>query len=111
MADREPESRGDWRPGEVVRAARRHSGLTLAELGARTGYSAAQVSRYERGVTPLTDIGVLRLFTSALEIPPDAVRQRISEFAEFSAISRHKPHQKRISFPGSTSPARHAGQG
>jgi transcriptional regulator with XRE-family HTH domain len=73
MADVDRELAEGWRPGEVVRAARRRSGLTLAELGARTGYSAAQVSRYERGVTPLTDVGVLRLFASALDIPPPAL--------------------------------------
>jgi transcriptional regulator with XRE-family HTH domain len=66
---REPAS--GWRPGEVVRAARHRSGLTLTELGARTGYSAAQVSRYERGITPLTDVTVLRRFARALVIPPD----------------------------------------
>ena len=58
------------RPGEVVRAARVRSGLTLAELGGRTGYSAAQVSRYERGVTPMTDVAVLRRFARALAIDP-----------------------------------------
>jgi transcriptional regulator with XRE-family HTH domain len=62
----EPDPR---RPGEVVRTARVRSGLTLAELGNRTGYSAAQVSRYERGVPPLTDVTVLRLFARALAIP------------------------------------------
>jgi transcriptional regulator with XRE-family HTH domain len=54
----------------VVRAARVRGGLTLAELGDRTGYSAAQVSRYERGVTPLRDVSVLRRFARALAIPP-----------------------------------------
>ena len=58
------------RPGEVVRAARLGNGLTLAELGNRTGYSAAQVSRYERGVTPLRDVSVLRRFGRALAISP-----------------------------------------
>jgi transcriptional regulator with XRE-family HTH domain len=58
------------RPGEIVRAARLRSGLTLAELGNRTGYSAAQVSRYERGVTPLRDVSVLRRFARALAISP-----------------------------------------
>ena len=61
---------GVRRPGEVVRTARLRSGLTLAELGNRTGYSAAQVSRYERGVTPLTDVTVLRRFARALAISP-----------------------------------------
>jgi transcriptional regulator with XRE-family HTH domain len=61
---------GVRRPGEVVRTARVRSGLTLAELGNRTGYSAAQVSRYERGVTPLTNVTVLRRFARALAISP-----------------------------------------
>lgn len=61
---------GGQRPGEAVRAARNRNGLTLAELGMLTGYSAAQVSRYERGITPLTDIEVLRRFARALAIPP-----------------------------------------
>jgi transcriptional regulator with XRE-family HTH domain len=56
--------------GAVVRGARTAQGLTLAELGKRTGYSAAQVSRYERGLAPLTDIAVLRRFADALEIAP-----------------------------------------
>jgi len=45
-------------------------GLSLAELGARVGYSAAQVSRYERGIAPLTDITLLRRFAAALGLPP-----------------------------------------
>jgi hypothetical protein len=61
---------GGQRPGQVVRTARLRSGLTLAGLGALTGYSAAQVSRYERGVTPLTDVAVLRGFARALAIEP-----------------------------------------
>jgi hypothetical protein len=66
-----------------VRTARLRSGLTLAELGDRTGYSAAQVSRYERGVTPLTDVAVLRRFARALAISPGelglaAVPSRVS---------------------------------
>lgn len=53
-----------------MRAARLQNGLTLAALGALTGYSAAQVSRYERGITPLADVAVLRRFAQALAIPP-----------------------------------------
>jgi transcriptional regulator with XRE-family HTH domain len=56
--------------GAIVRSARLAEGLTLAELGQRTGYSAAQVSRFERGLAPLGDITVLRLFADALAIPP-----------------------------------------
>lgn len=58
------------RPGIIVRKTRTSQGLTLAELGERVGYSAAQVSRYERGIAPLTDVVVLRRFASALAIPP-----------------------------------------
>jgi len=32
-------------PGTTIRCARRAVGLTLAELGARCGYSASQISR------------------------------------------------------------------
>jgi transcriptional regulator with XRE-family HTH domain len=58
--------------GAIVRAARLAAGLTLAELGRRCGYSASQVSRYERGVQPLTDITLLRRFSQVLAIPPQA---------------------------------------
>lgn len=57
-------------PGTLVRATRVARGLSLAELGMRVGYSASQMSRYERGLTPLTDITVLRRFADALGIPP-----------------------------------------
>jgi transcriptional regulator with XRE-family HTH domain len=50
--------------------ARLAAHLTLAELGQRCGYSAAQISRYERGVQPLTDITLPRRFAAALGIPP-----------------------------------------
>ncbi|MFF2065142.1 helix-turn-helix domain-containing protein [Streptomyces sp. NPDC058200] len=54
------------RPGASDPAAK---GLTLTELGVLTGYSAAQVSRYERGISPMTDVDVLRRFADALELP------------------------------------------
>ncbi|MFD8509683.1 helix-turn-helix domain-containing protein [Streptomyces antimycoticus] len=57
-------------PGALVRRARKQRGLTLCQLGAMTGYSAAQVSRLERGRSALTDIAVLRRFANALDIPP-----------------------------------------
>jgi len=56
--------------GAIVRAARLAAGLTLAELGQRCGYSASQISRYERGIQRLTDITLLRRFAEALAIPP-----------------------------------------
>ena len=58
------------RPGLMVRAARKACGMSLAQLGQRTGYSPSQVSRFERGITPMTDIGVLKRFAAALSIPP-----------------------------------------
>lgn len=59
--------------GAVVRGARTAQGVTLAELGRRTGYSPAQVSRYERGLAPLTDITLLRRFAAALGISPQVL--------------------------------------
>lgn len=56
--------------GDVVRRARRRLGLTLVQLGELAGYSAAQVSRYERGISPLTDVNVLWRFARALGIAP-----------------------------------------
>lgn len=56
--------------GAVVRSARQAQGLTLADLGQRTGYSISQISRYERGVAPLIDTTVLRRFAAALGLPP-----------------------------------------
>ncbi|MFI1585306.1 helix-turn-helix domain-containing protein [Embleya sp. NPDC020630] len=55
--------------GMRVRQARVARAWTLAELGRRAGYSAAQVSRYERGLAPLTHVTVIRRFTPALELP------------------------------------------
>jgi transcriptional regulator with XRE-family HTH domain len=67
-------ARADRQPGQhagaIVRAARLAGGLTLAQLGQRCGYSASQISRYERGVQPLTDIILLRRFAAELAIPP-----------------------------------------
>ena len=59
--------------GAIVRAARLTAGLTLAELGQRCGYSASAISRYERGIQPLTDITLLRRFAIALAIPPHSL--------------------------------------
>jgi transcriptional regulator with XRE-family HTH domain len=55
--------------GSIVRSARLRAGLTLAELGDLCGYSASQVSRYERGVQQLTDVKLLRRFAKVLAIP------------------------------------------
>ena len=58
-------------PGAIVRGARMAQGLSLEQFGARVGYSASQLSRYERGIAPLTDITVLRRFADALGLPPE----------------------------------------
>jgi transcriptional regulator with XRE-family HTH domain len=57
--------------GVIVRDVRRAQGLTQAELGRRTGYSAAQVSRYERGIAAFT-VAVLHRFAAALTVSPQA---------------------------------------
>jgi transcriptional regulator with XRE-family HTH domain len=58
--------------GSVVRQARLAAGLTQAQLGQRTSYSAATISRFETGCRSLTDVDVLRAFAAALAIPPAA---------------------------------------
>jgi transcriptional regulator with XRE-family HTH domain len=63
----------DLGAGAIVRAARLAAGMTLADLGQRCGYSASQISRYERGVQPLTDITLLRRFARVLAIPPQVL--------------------------------------
>ncbi|MCX5336854.1 helix-turn-helix domain-containing protein [Streptomyces sp. NBC_00140] len=60
-------------PGQLIRQTRQAKGLTLAQLGTLTGYSGAQVSRYERGISPMTDVAVLRRFADALELPHQAL--------------------------------------
>jgi transcriptional regulator with XRE-family HTH domain len=59
------------RRGEVLRLARHAAGLRQADLGARSGYSAATISRFETGRRPLSDLGILRGFCDVLAIPPE----------------------------------------
>ncbi|TDC12998.1 helix-turn-helix domain-containing protein, partial [Actinomadura bangladeshensis] len=56
--------------GQIVRAARQARQMRLVDLGEMCGYSAAQISRLERGQTPLTDITLLRTLAEILDIPP-----------------------------------------
>lgn len=56
--------------GVLVRLARVAAGLTLVQAGQRLGYSAATLSRIERGRQPLRDIALLRQVAEALAIPP-----------------------------------------
>ena len=73
--------------GAIVRTNRQAQGLTLVQLGHRAGFSASQVSRYERGVALLTDVAVLRRFATALALPP----QTFGLLPETSpASSRHQ---------------------
>ncbi|MGW1199152.1 helix-turn-helix domain-containing protein [Streptomyces sp. NPDC002536] len=70
----QPVPAADGSPGELVRQTRKRQGLTLVQLGRLTGYSAAQVSRYERGISPLTDVTVLRRFADAPRPPATGPR-------------------------------------
>ncbi len=73
---------GDY--GSVIKFARLAMGLTQGQAGELVGYSAASVSRYETGVTRLTDVATLREFARVLGVPAaclglsesDAVRRR-----------------------------------
>ncbi|WP_239098104.1 helix-turn-helix domain-containing protein [Micromonospora qiuiae] len=60
---------GDY--GSLLRVARTAARLTLSEAGERCGYSAATLSRIERGKQRLTDVTVLRRLAAAFDIPPE----------------------------------------
>ncbi|WP_203994556.1 helix-turn-helix domain-containing protein [Micromonospora lutea] len=60
---------GDF--GTLLRIARTAARLTLAEAGQRCGYSAATLSRIERGRQRLTDVTVLRRLAAIFDIPPE----------------------------------------
>jgi transcriptional regulator with XRE-family HTH domain len=72
-ADTTTAAAGAGLPGPIVRRARQAAGLTLAQLGARCGYSASTVSRLERGKQPLRDVVVLATIADALHIPPEVL--------------------------------------
>ncbi|MEV7866138.1 helix-turn-helix transcriptional regulator [Streptomyces sp. NPDC088124] len=57
-------------PGAVVRLARRAAELTQTQLGQATGYTAASVSRMERGKQPMRDMRLLTRIADVLNIPP-----------------------------------------
>ncbi|MEU7316305.1 helix-turn-helix transcriptional regulator [Streptomyces sp. NPDC007083] len=61
-------SREHLAPGQLIRVIRREQGVTLEQLGQKTGYSAAQLSRLERGISPMT-VDAFRAFADALDIP------------------------------------------
>ncbi|MFG2169486.1 helix-turn-helix domain-containing protein [Micromonospora chersina] len=60
---------GDF--GTLLRVARTAARLTLCEAGRRCGYSAATLSRIERGRQRLTDVTVLRRLAAVFDIPPE----------------------------------------
>jgi transcriptional regulator with XRE-family HTH domain len=61
-------SASDQRLGECVRLLRQHMGLSLQELGRRTGLSIGMISQLERGLaTP--SLRTLRLLSLALQVP------------------------------------------
>ncbi|GAA3603490.1 hypothetical protein GCM10022223_18920 [Kineosporia mesophila] len=72
----------------MVRRARLGRRLTQAQLGQLTGYSSAQVSRYERGISPLTDVDVLRRFCTALDIPVAEVGLAEAVSEQYSMAAR-----------------------
>jgi transcriptional regulator with XRE-family HTH domain len=78
--------------GAIVRIVRRAQAMTLAQLGARCGYSASQISRYERGLTALTDITVLHRFATALDISPATfgLATRANDSPDATS-TRHRP--------------------
>lgn len=90
----------DLAPGAIVRRVRQARGLTLAELGARAGYSASQVSRFERGLAPMTDITVLRRFADALAISPRPSASPHSRPATISDTATRSARRARaLAFP------------
>ncbi|MFD4210242.1 helix-turn-helix domain-containing protein [Micromonospora tulbaghiae] len=60
---------GDF--GTLLRVARTAARLTLCEAGRRCGYSAATLSRIERGKQRLSDVTVLRRLAAVFDIPPE----------------------------------------
>lgn len=56
--------------GAIVRLARRAADITLADLGKQVGYTAASLSRMERGKQPMRDVLLLQHLAAYLDIPP-----------------------------------------
>ena len=86
---------GTAKAGAIVRAARQAAGLTLADLGRRCGYSPSQLSRYERGIQPLTDITLLRRFADMLAIPPHTLGLASAQETPrhtAQSLEDHRPH-------------------
>lgn len=54
--------------GERIRQVRQQRGLTMSELGAKVGLTAAAISRYELGQRKLS-FGAITQIADALEVP------------------------------------------
>ncbi|MEX1158468.1 MAG: helix-turn-helix transcriptional regulator, partial [Thermomicrobiales bacterium] len=67
----------DERPdfGDLLRHARRATGLTQEELAERAGLSARGISDLERGVVHAPHRDTLELLADALDLSPDERRQ------------------------------------
>lgn len=57
--------RSDWDAGRLLRAARRHAGLTQRELARRAGTSQSVVARVEQGRTDPSTATLARLLAAA----------------------------------------------
>ncbi len=79
--------------GAIVRLARRAADITLAELGRSVGYTAASLSRMERGKQPMRDVLLLQRIASALDIPPHLLGLAPRhEKARPQGCTPHHPH-------------------
>ncbi|MFI8346502.1 helix-turn-helix domain-containing protein [Streptomyces sp. NPDC085596] len=94
-AMREALGRGDV--GAIVRLARRAADITLDELGRQVGYTAASLSRMERGKQPIRDVLLLQNLAASLDIPPHLLglaprRQRaVAERIDATRVGGHTP--------------------
>ncbi|WP_225842929.1 helix-turn-helix domain-containing protein [Streptomyces albus] len=81
--------------GAIVRLARRAADVTLAELGEQVGYTAASLSRMERGKQSMRDVLLLQKLAACLDIPPHvlglAPRQQRAAFerTDDTRVGRH----------------------
>lgn len=95
--------------GEVIRVARTAAGWSQADLGARCGYSASQISRWETGRQPLRDVTLLRRLAEILHLPPHAFGLADTDTAVSSGSaprSGHKVGRVTIPMPEEDDPVR-----
>jgi transcriptional regulator with XRE-family HTH domain/tetratricopeptide (TPR) repeat protein len=86
--------------GVLVRIARTAAGLTLEEAGRRIGYSAATLSRIERGRQQLTDVTLLRRLAVAFSIPPALFGLAETSEAHHSVVTEDVGRLSRRLAPG-----------